>query len=99
MQEGAARRVQQLGDSKGSVLMLVVAFIWALTSSFDKMGMAASPSVAAYLAVQRAMTAVPAAAYLLVRKISAFSCATSPPPRPPRPPRLARLLIRSVSTR
>ena len=66
------RSLQQLGDSKGSVIMMLVAFLWSLTSTFDKMGMAASPTLATYLAVQRAMTAAPCVLYLFLKDVSAF---------------------------
>jgi hypothetical protein len=55
--------------------MLLVAFLWSLTSAFDKMGMAASPTLAAYLAVQRAITAVPCVLYLVFKDIQSFRCA------------------------
>jgi hypothetical protein len=74
LQGGAVKSLQQLGDSKGSVIMVLVAVLWSLTSTFDKMGMAASPTVAAYLAVQRAMTGVPCILWLLFKDISAFGC-------------------------
>lgn len=74
VQKGAARSLQQLGDSKGSFIMLLVAFLWSLTSTFDKMGMAAAPTLATYLAVQRAITAVPCVVFLLVKDISSFRC-------------------------
>jgi uncharacterized membrane protein len=78
LQAAAVRSLQQLGDNKGSVLMVLVAFLWSLTSTFDKMGMAASPTLASYLAVQRAMTAGPCVIYLLFKDISAFRCALLP---------------------
>jgi uncharacterized membrane protein len=75
VQSGAVRSLHQLGDSKGSVIMMLVAFLWSLTSTFDKMGMAASPTLATYLAVQRAMTAAPCVVYLIIKDASAFRCA------------------------
>ena len=54
--------------------MMLVAFLWSLTSTFDKMGMAASPTLATYLAVQRAMTAAPCVLYLFLKDVSAFRC-------------------------
>ena len=74
MQRGATKSLHQLGDSKGSLLMLLVAFLWSLTSTFDKMGMAASPTLAVYLGVQRAMVAVPCVLYLLVKDLASFRC-------------------------
>lgn len=65
--EGASRSLQQLGDSKGSILMMLVAALWSLTSTFDKMGMAAAPTLASYLAVQRMMTAIPCIIYISVK--------------------------------
>eukprot|EP01025_Chloroclados_australasicus_P022967 TRINITY_DN23491_c3_g1_i1.p1 TRINITY_DN23491_c3_g1~~TRINITY_DN23491_c3_g1_i1.p1 ORF type:complete len:201 (+),score=16.54 TRINITY_DN23491_c3_g1_i1:43-603(+) len=70
--EGAMSSLQQLGDSKWSMIMCLVAFLWSLTSTFDKMGMAAAPTTAAYLAVQRAMTAVPCMLYVLLKDLSTF---------------------------
>jgi uncharacterized membrane protein len=74
MQKDAARSLHQLGDSKGSLIMLLVAFLWSLTSTFDKMGMAASPTLASYLAVQRAIVAAPCALYLLLKDVESFWC-------------------------
>ena len=74
VQRGATRSLTHLGDSKGSFLMLLVAFLWSLTSTFDKMGLAAAPTLASYLAVQRAMVAVPCALFLLAKDVSSFRC-------------------------
>ena len=74
MQRGALRGLGALGDRKGSAIMLLVAFLWSLTSTFDKMGMAASPTLAAYLAVQRAMTAAPCVLYLALKDVRSFRC-------------------------
>jgi len=54
--------------------MVAVAALWSLTSTFDKLGMASAPTLAAYLAVQRLITALPCAAYLLLRDPTAFRC-------------------------
>ena len=83
VQTGAARSLQQVGDSKGSFLMLLVAFLWSLTSAFDKMGMAAAPTLTTYLALQRACTAAPCAVYLILKDVSSFRFAHSPLSDPP----------------
>lgn len=54
--------------------MVLVAAAWSLTSAFDKMGLAAAPSLAAYLAVQRLMTAAPCVVYLLMKDTGSFRC-------------------------
>jgi hypothetical protein len=74
LQRSAVKSFQQLGDSNGSVLMLLVAFLWSITSAFDKMGMAASPTLAAYLAVQRAITAIPCVLYIALKDFRSFRC-------------------------
>eukprot|EP00892_Ulva_mutabilis_P003020 jgi/Ulvmu1/12719/UM095_0023.1 len=69
---GAIKSIQQLGDNTGSVLMVLVAFLWSLISTFDKMGIAAAPTLPSYLAVQRAMTAVPCVLYLILKDIGSL---------------------------
>lgn len=54
------------GPSAGPTLVLIVAFLYSLTASVDKLGMSASSSTAFYLCVQRVLIGAASLLYLLV---------------------------------
>ena len=57
--------IGRLRSEPGSLLMLAVAAIWALTSDFDKLGKEAAPSFLVFITLQRIMMALPLNAYMV----------------------------------
>lgn len=53
------------GPTAGPALVLIVAFLYSLTASMDKLGMGASASTAFYIMVQRLLIASASSVYLL----------------------------------
>jgi uncharacterized membrane protein len=53
------------GPTAGPTLVLIVAFLYSLTASFDKLGMSSSSSTAFYIMMQRVLIAVMGLIYLL----------------------------------
>jgi hypothetical protein len=53
------------GPTAGPTLVLIVAFLYSLTASFDKLGMSSSSSTAFYIMMQRVLIAVMGSIYLL----------------------------------
>jgi hypothetical protein len=73
--QGPVRRLEQAvrgtatllsGPSAGPALVLIVAFLYSLTASMDKLGMSASSSTAFYLMMQRLLIAAVSMVYLLL---------------------------------
>lgn len=54
------------GPTAGPTLVLIVAFLYSLTASFDKLGMSSSTSTAFYIMMQRVLIAAISMVYLLL---------------------------------
>lgn len=54
------------GPTAGPTLVLIVAFLYSLTASFDKLGMSSSTSTAFYIMMQRLLIATVSMVYLLL---------------------------------
>lgn len=54
------------GPTAGPTLVLIVAFLYSLTASFDKLGMSSSTSTAFYIMMQRLLIAAVSMVYLLL---------------------------------
>jgi uncharacterized membrane protein len=67
---GTARLLS--GPSAGPTLVLIVAFLYSLTASMDKLGMSASSSTAFYLMMQRLLIAAVSMVYLLLMSPHTF---------------------------
>lgn len=79
--QGPVRRLEQAvrgtarllsGPSAGPTLVLIVAFLYSLTASMDKLGMSASSSTAFYLMMQRLLIAAVSMVYLLLMSPHTF---------------------------
>lgn len=62
--QGAAELLS--GPTAGPTLVLIVAFLYSLTASFDKLGMSSSSSTAFYIMMQRLLIAAVSSVYLVV---------------------------------
>lgn len=60
------------GKEPGAVMMILVAFLWSLTATLDKIGTLSAPSLPVYFALQRLCIGVMALVYLLGWSRSAF---------------------------